>query len=94
MTDILNKYYQNLIRLTSILAIFVAEITGRAFGAGDEHAMHMDIRFARPDAILPSKLPLGIIHLGAMQWLVESLGPSRTMELMLSSAQVNAIEAN
>ena len=94
VTDTLNKYYENLSLLSSIPVIFVAEINGRALGAGDEHAMHMDMRFAGPGAIFSApEAAVGLIHVGAMQWLVESLGPSRTMEFMLSSAQVNATEA-
>jgi enoyl-CoA hydratase/carnithine racemase len=94
VTDTLNKYYENLSLLAAIPVIFVAEISGRAFGAGDEHLMHMDMRFAGPDAIFSApEAAVGLIHVGAMQWLVESLGPSRTMEYILSSAQVNATEA-
>ena len=94
VTDILNKYYENLSLLASIPVIFVAEINGRAFGAGDEHLMHMDMRFAGPDAIFSApEAAIGLIHVGALQWLVESVGPSRTMEFLLSSAQVNATEA-
>ncbi|KAN0105997.1 ClpP/crotonase [Hyaloscypha variabilis] len=93
ITDTLNKYYENLSLLASIPVIFVAEITGRALGAGDEHLMHMDMRFAGPDAIFSApEAAIGLIHVGALQWLVESVGPSRTMEFLLSSAQVNATE--
>lgn len=93
-TVVLDKYYENLGLLASIPVIFVAEITGRAWGAGDEHLMHMDMRFAAPDALFSApEASLGLIHVGALQWLVESVGPSRTMEYMLSSAQVNATEA-
>jgi enoyl-CoA hydratase/carnithine racemase len=91
VTDTLNKYYENLTFLSSIPVIFVAEINGRAWGAGDELAMHTDMRFAGPDAIFSApEASLGLIHVGAMQWLVESFGPARTLEYMLSSAQVNA----
>jgi enoyl-CoA hydratase/carnithine racemase len=94
VTDTLNKYYENLSLLTTIPVIFVAEINGRALGAGDEHLMHMDMRFAGPLASFSApEASIGLIHVGAMQWLVESIGPSRTMEFMLSSAQVNATEA-
>lgn len=94
VTDTLSKYYENLSLLASIPVIFVAEINGRAFGAGDEHLMHMDMRFAGPDAIFSApEAAIGLIHVGALQWLVESVGPSRTMEFLLSSAQVNATEA-
>ncbi|TVY12701.1 putative mitochondrial enoyl-CoA hydratase 2 [Lachnellula arida] len=94
VTDTLNKYYENLNLLLSIPVIFVAEITGRAWGSGDEHLMHMDMRFAGPDAVFSApETALGVIHVGGLQWLVESIGPSRTMEYMLSSAQVNATQA-
>lgn len=94
VTDTLNKYYENLSLLTSVPVVFIAEINGRAWGAGDEHVMHMDMRFAGPGAIFSApEASIGLIHVGAMQWLVESLGPGRTMEYMLSSAQVNATEA-
>ncbi|TVY62716.1 putative enoyl-CoA hydratase [Lachnellula suecica] len=94
VTDTLNKYYENLSLLASIPVIFVGEVTGRAWGAGDEHLMHMDMRFAGPDAVFSApEAAVGLIHVGGLQWLVESVGPSRTMEYMLSSAQVNATEA-
>ena len=94
VTDTLNKYYENLSLLTSIPVIFVAEINGRAWGAGDEHSMHMDMRFAGPDTIFSApEAAIGLIHVGALQWMVESMGPARTMEYMLSAGQVNATEA-
>lgn len=93
-TDILDKYYENLNLLSRIPVVFIAEINGRAWGAGDEHSMHMDIRFAGPEALFSApEASVGLIHVGAMQWLVKSLGPSRTMEYMLGSLQVDATEA-
>lgn len=81
VTDTLNKYYENLSLLTTIPVVFVAEINGRALGAGDEHSMHMDMRFAGPDTFFSApEASLGLIHVGALQWLVESVGPGRTME--------------
>jgi enoyl-CoA hydratase/carnithine racemase len=54
----------------------------------------MDMRFAGPDAIFSApEAAIGLIHVGAMQWLVETLGPARTMEYVLSSGQINATEA-
>lgn len=38
--DALNKYYENLNLLSTLPVIFVAEINGRTWGAGDEHANH------------------------------------------------------
>ncbi|KAH7306051.1 ClpP/crotonase-like domain-containing protein, partial [Rhexocercosporidium sp. MPI-PUGE-AT-0058] len=84
----------NLSLLTNIPVIFVVEINGRAWGAGDENSMHMDMRFAGPEALFSApEASLGLIHVGAMQWVVETAGAARTMEYMLSSAQVNATEA-
>lgn len=94
ITTALTQYYANLELLTSLPTIFVAEINGRAWGAGDEHAMHMDMRFAGPSAIFSApEAAIGLIHVGALQWLVETLGPGRTMEYMLSAGQVDATEA-
>lgn len=94
MTEVLNKYYENLSLLASIPVVFIAEINGRAWGAGDEHLMHMDMRFAGPDAVFSApEASLGLIHVRALQWLVDSVGPGRAMESMLSSAQVNATES-
>jgi len=93
-TSALNTYYENLNLLSTVPVVFVAEINGRAWGSGDEHAMHMDMRFAGPSAIFSApEAAIGVIHVGAMQWLVESIGPASTMEYMLSSAQVSATEA-
>jgi enoyl-CoA hydratase/carnithine racemase len=56
--------------------------------------MHMDMRFTGPDAVFSApEASLGLIHVGALQWFVDSVGPGRTMEYMLSSAQVNSTEA-
>ena len=94
-TQVLDQYYENLSLLTDIGVVFVGEVSGAAWGAGDEHLMHMDMRFAGPDAIFSApEASIGLIHVGALQWLVESVGPSRTMEYLLSSAQVNATEAS
>lgn len=94
-TVVLGQYYENLSLLTDIGTVVVGEVSGAAWGAGDEHLMHMDMRFAGPDAVFSApEASLGLIHVGALQWLVESVGPSRTMEYLLSSAQVNATEAS
>lgn len=94
VTDTLNKYYENLDMLSNIPVIFVAEINGIAQATGNEHAMHMDMRFAGPAAMFTApEVAVGLIHVGATQWLVESIGPSQTMELILSSAQVGAAQA-
>ena len=94
VTDVLTKYFANLALLTSTPVIFIGEVNGRAWGAGDEHLLHMDMRFAGPDAQLSApEVELGVIHVGGLQLLTKLIGPGRTLEYLLSGAQVDSIEA-
>ncbi|KAK3058883.1 hypothetical protein LTR09_000448 [Extremus antarcticus] len=93
-TAALDQYYANLDLLISTPVIFIGEVNGRAWGAGDEHLLRMDMRFAGPDAQLGApEAAVGLIHVGGMQQLVRLIGPGLTAEYMLSAAQVPAIEA-
>lgn len=93
-SEILDTYYLNLDHLLSTPVIFIGEVNGRAWGAGDEHLLRMDMRFAGPNAQFGApEASLGLIHVGALQQLTRLIGPGRTAEYMLSSAQVSASEA-
>ena len=93
-TDVLNKYYANLDLLLSTPVIFIGEVDGRAWGAGDEHLMRMDMRFAGPHALLGApEAAVGLIHVGGLQQLTRLIGPGRASEYMLSAAEVSATEA-
>ncbi|KAK5127615.1 hypothetical protein LTR85_006955 [Meristemomyces frigidus] len=93
-TAVLDQYYDNLERILDAEVIFIAEVNGRAWGAGDEHLLRMDMRFAGPDAIFGApEAAVGLIHVGGMQQLVRLVGPGVAAEYMLSAAQVPAKEA-
>ncbi|KAI5460753.1 ClpP/crotonase-like domain-containing protein [Mariannaea sp. PMI_226] len=69
-------------------------INGRTWGAGNEQAMHMDMRFAGPDAQFSTpEVGLGVIHVGGMQQLRNLIGGARAAEHLLSGEQVDATEA-
>jgi enoyl-CoA hydratase/carnithine racemase len=93
-TRVLEKYYDNLALLVSTPVIFIGEVNGRAWGAGDEHLMRMDMRFAGPQAQFGApEAGVGLIHVGGLQQLTRLIGPGLAAEYMLSAAQVNATEA-
>lgn len=91
---LLELYYANLDHLLTTPVIFIGEVNGRAWGAGDEHLLRMDMRFAGPDAQFGApEAAVGLIHVGGMQQLVRLIGPGRASEYMLAAAQVSATEA-
>ncbi|KAH7071076.1 ClpP/crotonase-like domain-containing protein [Paraphoma chrysanthemicola] len=91
---VLETYYDNLNLLLSSSIIFIAEVNGRAWGAGDEHILRMDMRFAGPEAQFGApEAAVGLIHVGGLQQLTRLIGPGLASEYMLSAAQVKATEA-
>lgn len=94
-TAVLAQYYDNLDRLQVSPVIWIGEVNGRAWGAADEHLMHMDMRFAGPGAVFGApEAAVGLIHQGGLQQLVQLIGPALTSEYMLSAAEVSAVEAS
>lgn len=91
---LLETYYENLDLILTTPVIFIGEVNGRAWGAGDEHLLRMDMRFAGPEAQFGApEASIGLIHVGGLQQLVRLIGPGRAAEYMLASAQVSASEA-
>jgi enoyl-CoA hydratase/carnithine racemase len=91
---VLEQYYDNLDRILNSSIIFIAEVNGRAWGAGDEHLLRMDMRFAGPEAQFGApEAAVGAIHVGGLQQLTRLIGPGLASEYMLSAAQVKATEA-
>ncbi|UKZ48016.1 hypothetical protein TrVGV298_002252 [Trichoderma virens] len=91
---LLETYYINLDLILTTPVIFIGEVNGRAWGAGDEHLLRMDMRFAGPDAQFGApEASLGLIHVGGLQQLIRLIGPGRAAEYMLAAAQVSASEA-
>jgi enoyl-CoA hydratase/carnithine racemase len=93
-SELLELYYLNLDLLLTTQVIFIGEVNGRAWGAGDEHLLRMDMRFAGPNAQFGApEASLGLIHVGGLQQLIRLIGPGRAAEYMLAAAQVSASEA-
>ena len=81
--------------LATLPVIFIAEINGRASGAGNEFAVQCDIRYAGPGAKL-SQLEIGfglIPGAGGVQFLVKLIGRARALEYILSGRAVDAVNA-
>ncbi|KAL7812770.1 ClpP/crotonase-like domain-containing protein [Trichoderma gracile] len=93
-SSLLDTYFANLDLLLTTPVIFIGEVNGRAWGAGDEHLLRMDMRFAGPEALFGApEAAVGVLHVGAIQQLVRLIGPGRASEYMLAAAQVSASEA-
>lgn len=87
---------QQLLRSRTLLAtlpvVFIAEINGRASGAGDEVLLQCDIRYAGPSTRL-SQFEVGFgvpPGAGGVQFLVKLIGRARALEYMLSGRGVDA----
>lgn len=81
--------------LATLPVIFIAEINGRAHGAGNEIAVQCDIRYAGPGTIL-SQIEVGFNILpgaGGLQYLVALIGRARALEYILSGNSVDAVTA-
>ncbi|PON26058.1 enoyl-CoA hydratase [Trichoderma gamsii] len=91
---LVDTYFANLDLLLTTPVIFIGETNGRAWGAGDEHLLRMDLRFAGPQAQFGApEAAVGVIHVGGLQQLVRLIGPGRSAEYLLAAAQVSASEA-
>ncbi|KAL7918660.1 ClpP/crotonase [Trichoderma austrokoningii] len=91
---LVDTYLANLDLLLTTPVIFIGETNGRAWGAGDEHLLRMDMRFAGPQAQFGApEVSVGVIHVGGLQQLVRLIGPGRAAEYLLAAAQVSASEA-
>lgn len=81
----LHPYADVLIRLSRVPVVTIAEINGRARGAGSEFVLATDIRFAGPRAVLGQfEVGLGSVPGGnPMGRLTRLVGRGRAMEILL-----------
>lgn len=70
---------------------FIAEINGRAFGAGHELLVQMDMRFAGPNARTgPIENSVGLFAgAGGELYLGQNVGKSRALEIAMSSTAID-----
>lgn len=89
------KYFAITHLLASLPQIFIAEISGRAIGTGQELAVQMDMRFASSGSKLGSlEVALGDFPgVGGLQYMSKLIGMGRTAELVLGQGSVTAAEA-
>lgn len=89
----LTQTYVGIVHLLSSLpVIFIGQVSGRAFGAGNELLVQMDMRFAGPGARLGAlEVGLGVTHgNGGIQYLTKLVGRGRASEYLLSAGDVDA----
>lgn len=93
-SEYVDKYLSNIDLLLDLPVVFIGEINGRTWGAGNENAVRYDMRFAGPDAVFGApEAAAGLIHVGGAQQLVQLVGPALATEYLLASTEVNATEA-
>jgi enoyl-CoA hydratase/carnithine racemase len=90
------KYFSITRLLASLPTIFIAQISGRAIGTGQELAVQMDMRFASHGARFGSlEVALGDFPgVGGLQYMSKLIGIGRTAELVLGQGSVGASEAD
>ena len=94
-TLILEQLIRTRTNLATLPVIFIAEINGRATGAGDEIALQSDIRYAGPNTRLSQlEVAFGLLPgAGGVQFLTKLLGRARALEYILSARAVDAATA-
>lgn len=94
-TLILEQLFRTRTNLQTLPVIFIAEINGRASGAGDEIALQCDIRYAGPGTKLSQlEVAFGLLPgAGGVQFLTTLLGRARALEYLLSASAVDAVTA-
>ena len=91
----LHPYLDNFVRLSKLPVTTIAEIRGRARGAGSEFVLATDIRFASENAIL-GQFEVGVGAVpggGPMARLGRLVGRGRALEILLGGDDIPAVLA-
>jgi len=91
----LHPYLDNFVRLSKLPVTTIAEIRGRARGAGSEFVLATDIRFASENAIL-GQFEVGVGAVpggGPMARLGRLVGRGRALEILLGGDDIPAVRA-
>ena len=92
----LSPLAQLYIHLSRLPQITIAEIRGRVRGAGSEFALALDMRFASLERAILGQPEVGsglLPGAGGTQWLPALLGRARALEVILSSDDYDAAQA-
>jgi enoyl-CoA hydratase/carnithine racemase len=92
----LSPLAQLYIRISQLPQITIGEIRGRVRGAGGEFALALDMRFASLERAVFGQPEVGsglLPGAGATQWLPALLGRARALEVILSSDDYDAAQA-
>ncbi|KAK5995077.1 Short-chain-enoyl-CoA hydratase-like protein [Cladobotryum mycophilum] len=94
-TAIINRYAE-VLRLLSILPmIFLGESNGLTTSAGNEVFLHMDMRFAGPQATFGGiEAGVGLLHVGGFRQLSHLIGAGRAAQYLLTSLNADARTAS
>ncbi|KAF1983466.1 ClpP/crotonase, partial [Aulographum hederae CBS 113979] len=94
-SEVSEIFHEDVAAIMVMPTIWIAAINGRTFGAGNELALAMDMRFAGPKALLGTiEAALGITHANdGIQYLVALLGRARALEVLLSAGDADAKRA-
>jgi enoyl-CoA hydratase/carnithine racemase len=91
----LHPYLDNFVRLSKLPVATIAEIRGRARGAGSEFVLATDIRFASEKAVL-GQFEVGVGAVpggGPMARLGRLVGRGRALEILLGGDDIAAAQA-
>lgn len=90
-SQLLGLYVETVDLLASLPVIFIGQVSGRAFGAGNELLVQFDMRFAGPGTHLGSlEVAIGLTHgNGGIQYLTKLIGRARAFQYLLSSGDVD-----
>ena len=91
--DVLDRWRDFVLRLSSAPVVSIAKVRGRTRGIGNEFVLACDMRFAsRQNALFGNpEVGVGLIPGGgALEWLPRLVGRSRALEIALSADDFDA----
>ncbi len=92
--SVLEEMYENFEKIADVKKPVIAAVSGYALGIGFEMALACDIVFASESACFGHPdLSRGAFGFGATQRLPNTVGKSKTMEMILTGRAMNAREA-
>jgi len=93
-TAVLERYWEILKLLNSLPQLFIAEVDGIAYAAGNELIMNMDMRFAGPGASMGApEAVCGVLHVGGIEQLAALVGPGYANQYMISGLPISGPRA-